>query len=284
MRWFSERFGHKLPPSDLKEDEMPDSLVSALWDILCEFCLYPIDERDIAGLYEGYSPNFDKFSRVIWSEILRKPIDTRPHIAENCYKKLREMFFSGKFYERYDIIEISGKITNHHWEYYTRCNSVFERERAAFRFAGDQLVRISDPVELEEVEKAMSSGPAEAVRMHIHRAAELYSDRRAPDYRNSIKESISAVEAAVSFISGRKAVGVSKQLQDVLADAVLHPALRQGFEKLYAYTSDADGIRHALMEDGRNLTQEDARYMLIACSAFANYLLALSARQSALQS
>ncbi|WP_295073521.1 AbiJ-NTD4 domain-containing protein [Tabrizicola sp.] len=280
MSWFSERFGHKLPPTDLKEEEMPESLISALWDILCEFCLYPIDERDIIGRYEGYSPNFDSFTRAIWGEFLRKPFDTRPQVAADCYKKIRELFFAGKFYERYDIVEMAGKLTNRHWEYYTRCNTILERERAAFRFADDQLVRISDPIELDEVEQALTVNPAEAVRAHIQRAAELYSDRRNPDYRNSIKESISAVEAAVSFISGKRSVGVSRHLQEVLADEVLHPALRQGFEKLYAYTSDAEGIRHSLMEDGRTITQEDARYMLISCSAFANYLIALSARRS----
>ena len=279
MSSFSERFGYKLPPVDLKEGEMPDSLIGALWDTVCNYCLFPIDVHDFLKRYEGYSENFDTFSRAIWSEVFKKPFDTRPRMASECYNTIRKYFFSAKFFERYDFIELAGRQTSQHWEFHVSCNGVFERERAAFRFVENQLVRIADPIELEAIEEAVSFGPAEAVKMHIRRAAELYSDLRAPDYRNSIKESISAEEAAVSFICGKKQTGVSKALQDVLADEVLHPALRQGFEKLYAYTSDADGIRHALMDDGRSVTQEDARYMLISCSAFANYLLALAARK-----
>jgi len=52
----------------------------------------------------------------------------------------------------------------------------------------------------------------------------------------------------------------------------MHPSLKQGFEKLYGYTSDDDGIRHALLDEA-NLDMEDARFMLVSCSAFVNYLV-----------
>ena len=58
----------------------------------------------------------------------------------------------------------------------------------------------------------------------------------------------------------------------VLTDKIeLHTALQQAFKKLYGYTSDADGIRHALLEEA-SLDFEDAKFMLVACSAFVNYL------------
>jgi hypothetical protein len=53
----------------------------------------------------------------------------------------------------------------------------------------------------------------------------------------------------------------------------LHPALLGAFEKLYGYSSDAEGIRHALMDEP-NLTLDDAMFMLVACSAFINYIQA----------
>ncbi len=106
----------------------------------------------------------------------------------------------------------------------------------------------------------------------------MYGQRPSPDYRNSIKEAVPAVEAAVSFVTGGKPDGVSRPLRKVFEQFPVHPALRDGFEKLYAYTSDAEGIRHALMQES-NLTQEDARYMLVSCSAFANYLLALKTKR-----
>ena len=41
--------------------------------------------------------------------------------------------------------------------------------------------------------------------------------------------------------------------------------------QLYGYTSDADGIRHALLDES-DLDFEDAKFMLVSCSAFTNYL------------
>jgi hypothetical protein len=46
---------------------------------------------------------------------------------------------------------------------------------------------------------------------------------------------------------------------------------------MYGYTSDADGIRHALL-DQPSLSFEDAKFMLVSCSAFANYLVAKDAK------
>ena len=109
---------------------------------------------------------------------------------------------------------------------------------------------------------------------HIKTAIALYSDRKKPDYRNSIKESISAVEAACNFITGEKNSGLPAALRKIEELHGLHPAFKDGLKKIYGYTSDADGIRHALSEVA-NVTEEDARFMLVICSAFANYLISL---------
>jgi len=132
-------------------------------------------------------------------------------------------------------------------------------------------------VERREVEDALSQDISHGVREHIEAAARHHSNREAPDYRNSIKESISAVEAAVSSVLGKKSYGI-RPIKVVAEELGLHPALIQGFVKLYGYTSDADGIRHALM-DKANITQEDAKYMLVSCAAFSNYLLTLKSRR-----
>lgn len=57
----------------------------------------------------------------------------------------------------------------------------------------------------------------------------------------------------------------------------LHPALESAFVKLYGWTSDADGIRHALTEDGRSDFQE-AKFMFVARSAFVSYLVGRCAK------
>ena len=51
----------------------------------------------------------------------------------------------------------------------------------------------------------------------------------------------------------------------------LHSALKDGFSKLYGYTNDEHGIRHAML-DAPELTQGDAKYFLLSCTSFVNYL------------
>ena len=48
--------------------------------------------------------------------------------------------------------------------------------------------------------------------------------------------------------------------------------LKKGFSAIYGYTSNEAGIRHKLTDEDVQVTQAEARFMLIACSPFVNYL------------
>ena len=52
----------------------------------------------------------------------------------------------------------------------------------------------------------------------------------------------------------------------------IHGALKEAFMKLYGYAGDGKGIRHAGNLGGPDSTFAEAQFMLIACSAFLNYL------------
>lgn len=61
---------------------------------------------------------------------------------------------------------------------------------------------------------------------------ELLADRKSPDYRNSIKESISAVEAICKLITGSQKATLEdalRQLETKLGS--VHPALKDAFRK-----------------------------------------------------
>jgi len=96
------------------------------------------------------------------------------------------------------------------------------------------------------------------------------SDRKSPDYRNSIKESISAVESLVQKTVGKKGT-LGQLIEKIEEHFELHKALKKSFRELYGYTSDKDGIRHAMLDEP-NLDFEDAKFMLVTCSAFINYV------------
>ena len=154
-------------------------------------------------------------------------------------------------------------------------NIMLEQEKSGYRLLDDKFVNIISDEELQEISKTIDS-PYQSVNIHTKKALDLYSDRKKPDYENSIKESISAVESLCCIITG--ATGSQATLGNTLkklekdSGIVIHGAMKTAFEKLYGYTSDSDGIRHGGI-DFTNASSEDAKYMLVSCSAFINYLI-----------
>jgi len=125
--------------------------------------------------------------------------------------------------------------------------------------------------EIQSIEQALESNK-DNVRMHLNNALKLYAQRPEGDYRNSIKESISAVEALNREITGEKVLNFKKMEDKGLK---IPKVLREAFEKLYGYSNNSTtGIRHSLMDEtGEFLpTADEALFMLITCSAFINYL------------
>ena len=118
---------------------------------------------------------------------------------------------------------------------------------------------------------------ASSVRQHLKRSLELLSDRKNPDYRNSIKESISAVEAICQIISGKAKATLPDCLKALKEQKPMHPAFEQALIKQYGYTSDEGGIRHALSDDSSSPSYADAKFMLVSSSAFISYVLTKAA-------
>lgn len=141
---------------------------------------------------------------------------------------------------------------------------------SAYRFVNGVVTRITEIQEISEIEQALKTNMS-PVNTHLQCSLENLSDRKAPNYRNSVKESISAVESLVK-ITLKTDKGTLAQLIKNLEDKIgLHPALGKAFSNLYGYTSDEKGIRHALIKE-ENVDFNDAKFMLVVCSAFINFV------------
>lgn len=153
-------------------------------------------------------------------------------------------------------------------------NAEFDRLHFAYRIINDDIVEIDSKEEIETIEDTLRNAST-TIRMHLSRALDLYAQRPEGDYRNSIKESISAVEVYCREKTGENTLG--KALNKLEQGGLIIPSvLKQAFDKLYAYTNQPDsGIRHALMDDSGAYTPkaEEALFMLVSCSAFINYLV-----------
>ena len=158
-------------------------------------------------------------------------------------------------------------------EYEGNLNNEFDRLDYGYRVANHCVVDITSEEELAAISEAIESSK-DNVSEHLQRAVMHYSTRPNPDVRNSIKESISAVEAVCRELTGENTLGQAlKHLED--NGVVIHKMLKEGLTKFYVYTNDPDsGIRHALMDDEGTYTpsKDEAYYMLVTCSTFVNYL------------
>jgi len=152
-------------------------------------------------------------------------------------------------------------------------NQALERDFAGARMIDGLITAITDEEECEAIRAAMRT-PLIGVRTQLRNSLALMSDHDEPKYSDSIKNSISAVETLCRKIIHKDRATLGQALAQLEESGIeFHPALVQAFEKMYGYTSDdRSGIRHAMMDES-HLELEDARYMLVACSAFINYLV-----------
>lgn len=163
--------------------------------------------------------------------------------------------------------------------FYEVFNAILKKEYIGYRFLDGYVVPITDEMELREVAEVCNSqydGP----RSHIKKAVQFLADREKKDYKNCIKESISAVESICQIITGDSKATLGEALKIINKNGTMHSALAQGFLKLYGYTSDQGGIRHAEGLFESNVSFDEAKYFLVSCSAFVNYLIAEYAKGS----
>ena len=272
MALFSQRKGIKEIKNAVQINSIDEDLRNGLWDAIK---IYFNDKISYEALYDR---EWKPLPIIIWHSYFKKPIDTIPQYARDFIKKMRDYFFECEWYEAYDLIEfLIIRADKYHFnlkEFIDFCNGILKREVSAYRIIGDKISEITSEEEISEIEEALSTA-LKPVHHHLKRSLELLSDRKTPDYRNSIKEAISAVEAICKIITNDDKETLGKALKKIDPKIEIHPALKDAFDKLYGYTSDEDGIRHALL-DIPNLDFEDAKFMLVSCSAFINYLKAKS--------
>ncbi len=274
---FSQRIGKTESIKKLQIDTVDDDLKNGLWNGLK---IYVFDQLS-KYIQHSSDTQFDVFCFIMWHDFYKLPIDTIPDYNSHSEQFIRDSFFKGQWYDVYDHLEYIANIESDSFsidsfKFKEFCNEIFKREFSGYRFIEDKISPITNEYEIQEIENAIyQSGHFTSLKganIHLKSALEKLSDKKAPDYRNSIKESISAIESVAKAISENAKDSLGAALDKIKSKIKLHSALERGFKQLYGYTSDSDGIRHALMDD-HNCDFEAAKYMLVSCSAFINYLI-----------
>ena len=266
---FSQREGHSPIREHLQFESMDDGLKNGLWNQVVSS--YWQDERFLALI--SIDGALDELVKRLWTDYFGARHDLLQDSWQVARRTIEGHFFRGKWYDVYNFLEfIANNYPNEkvNLKFMESCNIVLKGAGAGYSFVGRKVVPIVSGVGIAEIEEALVVQP-HTIRAQLECALNLLGDRESPDYRNSIKESISAVEGICKLIAGDDKATLGRALKAIGSKVKLHKDLEEAFRKLYSYTCDSNGIRHSLMEEP-NLDLEDARFMLVSCSAFVNYL------------
>lgn len=271
MALFSERYGYTKPSDVIIREIITPEVQNAIFNCTLQL------ENSLTFNELGYTKNFFiPIEKDIWEHSFNQKIVD--------YKKGFIIDFiddsSIIWYKKLDLLESIIETLGNYCgcppftdtiikNYIKNLNHEFKRLNFGYCIIGNTIAEIVSEGEIKSIESALISSESN-IRKHLNNALVLYSKRPKADYRNSIKESISAVEAISRNITGENVLNFTKMKEKGI---IIPNVLKKAFECLYGYTNDkTTGIRHALMEDTNAPQAEEALFMLVSCSAFINYL------------
>lgn len=119
--------------------------------------------------------------------------------------------------------------------------------------------------------ETVRQGRMDGASTHLRQAAEHINMGQ---YADSVADSIRAVESVARIIDPASSKTLGPALDSLERAGLLkHNALKEGFKKIYGYTSDEEGIRHALLDQSKaDVSLDEAVFMFGACASFAAYL------------
>lgn len=268
---FSEKYGYKTI-REIQLESVSDTLRTRIWNLFyqTEIQAGGLSSERLSQALNG-QPTVDE---IIADKL---GLNIAYPTAQNIQQKIQDfLLHTSHWFEVYDFIEMHLSSINkeNRIERTKQYNKLLEEEQSGYRVVASEIAPITNLSEIQSIECAANS-EYDSVRTHIRKALSLYADFEKPDYENCVKESISAVEAMCCIItgmSGRQAT-LGNAIKKLKENGIhIHQAMEKAFLSLYGYTSDEEGIRHGGM-DFANVPSEDAKFMLISCSAFINYLI-----------
>lgn len=231
--------------------------------------------------YYDYDAQYMNIMGRVFVDFFKLPTDQIPSSQFDGMEYIRNWFYEAQWWEVYNVVEFLFGLPQA-GSFIGRVSFFLEREKAGYRILNRQLVSITDPIEIAAVVTASSvRGKFLGTQEHLRTAVSLFSKNPDPDYRNSIKEAISAVETVARVVTGNPKATLGEALKKIDENMTIHPALREAMNRLYGYTSDEGGIRHALLEQS-TIDEAEAKFMIVTCSAFVNFCVQRTASKSVL--
>ena len=271
---FSQRHGYEPLPEPMRPEELSSDLRREIWNAVREFLL---EERKGFGSYH-FDEEAQRFIERVIGNHKKQPEDMISTKYDEVLRYFRISILEYMFNQVLDLTEI---MVNDRYitEDFLECmKNSFEQHSAAYwLYTSQQPYRFVPRASKEQGEatqqaiETIRESNLDGAAAHLRQATEHIN---AQQYADSITDSIHAVESVACVIDPKASKTLGPALKSLEEAGLLkHPALKAAFEKLYGYTSDEQGIRHALLDrDSPDAGLDEAMFMFGACASFAAYL------------
>ncbi|HMS69030.1 MAG TPA: hypothetical protein PKD18_12870 [Saprospiraceae bacterium] len=273
---FSERQGIVTKRTEFQIDNINAELKNRLWNIIDKQIVQVFTKE--FSLAEYLPQNSTDFIDDVNDKFFKKNTDYKPNYP---YTEFRNRVFSLEWFKLYDFFEFIIKLNNPYIntkKLIENTNIVLKEEFAGYQIISGYVTPITSAIEINELNQTLNISENypqyKGLDIHINEAISKLADKKNPDYRNSIKESISSIETLCRQLTNESTLG--KAINKLESSGLqINGELKKGIEKFYNYTNNKEsGIRHAIIDEFKEPTFADAKYILVMSSAFINFLIA----------
>ena len=275
---FSQRYDYEPLPEPMRLEEISDDLRRELWNATYAF-LNRNSQLNTMEPAVYFNTPVREFVKRAWGRFDKIP---ESRVRTNYSAVLRDFEFvlmRRKFNRVLELLEIMVDEQEDSDEFATKITTLFDRHGAAYWLDTSRrpfrFVPRASKEQAESTRQAIETlrqGGVDGASAHLRQAKEHIN---AEQYGDSIADSIHAVESVARVIDPKSNKMLGPALNSLEKAGLLkHPALKEAFKKLYGYTNDEQGIRHALLDKGSpDVGLDEAMFMFGACASFAAYLV-----------
>lgn len=284
---FSQRYDYEPLPRPMRLEELSDDLRREVWNAVRELLISISGQASRSYYFSGKAKLFIQRILGAHKKVPEDEIEVfEGHYAD--YRAIKEnykniaLFFKkiikdSEFNVVLDFLRLIINDQDVDNDFGLRVAALFDRHAAAYWLDTSQQPYHFFPQSSKEQGEAarqdiktLRDNKMDGATAQLCQAAEHIN---AQQYADSVSDSIGAVVSVARKIDPKKSKRLGPALHAIEEKKLINKQLKDGIEKIYAYTNDEEGIRHPLVfKDIANVGLDEALYMYGSCASFSAYL------------
>jgi hypothetical protein len=228
------------------------------------------DSSSVASLRKAKEDSYEALDSLSWAKVY--------DFCERLHGSLATEVGHYEDHQSYVVTVSRGEVQAYIADELQR---LFQEEDLAFEFSDGAVRRRGRKHTVEMTARAqvvLGDSRLSSARIHYDKALRFFRNPTNPDFENTVKEAVCAVEAAGKSLFPQAKSSTLGDLAKWLAtsnEVSMPKALSQTITGVYAFRSGGDGIGHGGSSGGA-ATAEVAEYILAVCASQIIFLVDLA--------